>query len=184
MSLTNAKWPKPTGGTTENVVVPLRYRTSASSFTPDYGNLNLGVTSAGPISSLAQAEEFEMAESEYPSREEMNARLEAVRAQNDARFAEVIARLDGLKTEISHLPTVQSMAIGMASAVVATVGLLTAIWAFGGDRFDSGVQLTGMTVERSLEAQRKAEGAEKQAQDANRKLDAVLDILNRRVNTP
>lgn len=75
----------------------------------------------------------------------------------------------------------------MFGAVITTVGLIIAILAFGGDRFDGGVQLTGASVQQAINAETRATNAEKIAKDnAERmkdlggKLNTILDILGER----
>ena len=64
----------------------------------------------------------------------VDARTEATRAQNDAKFAEVIAKIDGFPKPLTWQ---------QAAAVVATgIGIVLAILAFAGDRFDGGMAVT------------------------------------------
>jgi hypothetical protein len=109
----------------------------------------------------------------YPTREEMNKGLEAVGAKNDARFAEVTSGLNTVLAQISILsekidgkPSL-NMLVG-----VAVVGFLAvvAVLAFGGDRFDGGVQVQSTLSESQIESQRLS-------QENARQIDQILRIL-------
>ncbi len=75
----------------------------------------------------------------------VDAKLGEVRAQNDARFAEILSRLE-------RMPSTWTVIAAGVSVFLGIVGVL----AFGGDRFDGGVQVTTAAVERAIEAQRLA----------------------------
>ncbi|MFQ5953768.1 MAG: hypothetical protein ACE5JZ_01730 [Kiloniellales bacterium] len=104
----------------------------------------------------------------------VDAKIETVRVANDARFDEVISRLD-------HVPTTASMLATAAGAIVTIAGILLALLAFGGDRFDAGVQLTSVSVEQALEAQRLAKENTERLEGLDDKLDTVLRMLGERV---
>jgi hypothetical protein len=105
----------------------------------------------------------------------INAKVDAVRAQNDARFAEVLTRLE-------HLPSTASLAWIIAGAVVTTVGLILGILAFGGDRFDGGVQVSSASVQQAIDAREIAEQNAEQVEALNGKLDTLLELMRDRVN--
>ncbi|SET75753.1 hypothetical protein [Paracoccus homiensis] len=96
--------------------------------------------------------------------------METVRAQNDARFAEVLGEIRGIGQRLQHIESSQLSARQLWGAVLtgaATVlGVMLAALAFGSDRFDGGV---GMADQRLEQMQRDAE------QDAIiKRLDALI----------
>jgi len=96
--------------------------------------------------------------------------MEAVKAQNDARFAEILAKLDQMP---KFWPLVMSGFIGIFGAI----GLVFAVLAYASDRFDSGIVAMG-AVEESIDAQREVNAA----QDA--RLDRILKMLEERNTSP
>ena len=101
-------------------------------------------------------------------REYIDARGDGSKAQNNARFAEVLSRLDSLNATVQHLEPVSIWKIvGVAAgAVVALAGLLGIM----ADRFDGGFAASGV-----LSGWMAAQSERDAAQDA--KLDTILDIL-------
>jgi len=91
----------------------------------------------------------------------IDARIEAVKAQNDARFAEVISRLDNM-----HPATWWQNGL----LLIGAVGFVFAILSYASDRFDSGVSAMG-AIEEQMDAQRDTNAA----QDA--RLDKILRTL-------
>lgn len=77
----------------------------------------------------------------------LDAKVDAVKAQNDARFAEVMAKLDALHPATWQ----QNLAVG-ASIAVAVVSIIFAVLAFAGDRFDGGIAATSL-IDKALEEQ-------------------------------
>lgn len=65
----------------------------------------------------------------------LDAKVDAVKAQNDARFAEVLSKINGL-----HPATWQQI----AAIAVGTVGLVFAVLAFSSDRFDGGLAASAL----------------------------------------
>ena len=109
----------------------------------------------------------------------VDAKAEATRAQNDARFAEILARLD-------RMPSNWSMA-GMIAAATATIfGGLLAVLAFGGDRFDGGVQAASASIRQAIEASIEAEDAKKTAEESARRAEEnarKMDKIQRDLDT-
>lgn len=95
----------------------------------------------------------------------------AVRAQNDARFAEVLSRLD-------RMPSSGFMIGTAASTVLGIVGIILAILAFGGDRFSGGVQLSSVSVQQAEDAKRVAGENTKAIEEVSGKLDSLLKMLS------
>jgi hypothetical protein len=88
------------------------------------------------------------------------------RAQNDARFAEVISRLDSLRDLPRFWPLVVSGIVIMTGAI----GIVFTVLSYASDRFDGGIAASGLldTLQQEQE-QRDA------AQDA--KLDQILEAV-------
>lgn len=96
----------------------------------------------------------------------IDAQDEKTRAQNDARFAEVIARLETIST------TMMKQVWGATlSGVAATVGIILAALAISGDRFDGGIAASSLLAPlRDEQTKRDA------VQDA--KVDAILQKID------
>ncbi|MCR9088670.1 MAG: hypothetical protein NXH97_18215 [Rhodobacteraceae bacterium] len=85
----------------------------------------------------------------------LDARIGEVKAQNDTRFIEVLASIDNLKVDIDSKPSPPSI-WQFATLLVAVVGIVFGILAFVGNRFDSGMSVSGVideTANRLLEVQ-------------------------------
>lgn len=110
----------------------------------------------------------------------IDAKTEATRAQNDARFANVLARLDNLASVSDIQDTkkdIQSAKWNVWGASLAVAGLVLAVLAFGGDRFDGGVQISSVMVEQAEEAKRLAAENTEKVDDLSAKLDALISII-------
>lgn len=92
--------------------------------------------------------------------------METVKAQNDARFAEVISRLDALKDLPKFWPLVLSGVVVVAGAI----GLVFTVLSYASDRFDGGVAASGL-----MDVMQKEQIARDAAQDA--KLDQILESV-------
>lgn len=103
----------------------------------------------------------------------VDAKTESVKSQNDARFAEVLSRIDRVSDRIEHLPkplTLKEFIFGGISLGVAGIGLMFGILAFSADRFDGG--LAAGSVKDSIVTEQEARN---DAQDE--KLNRIIDIL-------
>ena len=94
-------------------------------------------------------------------RDYVDAQDASTRAQNDARFAEVVAKLDAI-----NVPTIWQIA-GVAAVTLATA---FAILAYASDRFDGGIAASGL-IDRMQEVQAERDAA----QDI--KLDKILEAV-------
>jgi hypothetical protein len=88
----------------------------------------------------------------------VDAKMDSVRAQNDARFAEVLARLDNIK--VPSLWQLVSIGAGMVLAFVTVVGLMA-------DRFDGGLAASSV-IAPMTEAQNERDAIQ------DKKLDTIL----------
>ena len=122
---------------------------------------------AASLNFTEEKSKFHPMDREVTTKDYIDRSMDAVRAQNDARFAEVLGEIRGLRQDISEKPSVWQMT-GVVFAGAATIlGVALAALSYGGDRFDGGV---GMADQRFEQIQRDAE------QDAIiRRLDAPLD---------
>ena len=106
-------------------------------------------------------------------KEYLDARLEAVKAQNDARFAEVRASLDTILAQVSVVSNKVDDKPSLTWLIgIAVAGFLAvlAVLSFGGDRFDGGVSVQTAVSERTLQAERLSrENAEQ--------IKAILDLI-------
>ena len=96
----------------------------------------------------------------------LESKIETVKAQNDARFAEVISRLDALK----DLPKFWPLVISGVVIVAGAIGLVFTVLSYASDRFDGGIAASGIVS--TLQQEQQARDA---AQDA--KLDQILESV-------
>lgn len=86
----------------------------------------------------------------------LDAKVDAVRAQNDARFAEVVTRLESVAYKIDHAP--KPLGLWQVAGLIATalVAGVTILGVFA-DRFDGGISATGLLdVQGQAQAERDA----------------------------
>jgi hypothetical protein len=112
----------------------------------------------------------------------LDAKVDAVKSQNDARFAEVLSRLDTVNASVQHMEPVSIWKIAslVAAGVFAIAGLLGVM----ADRFDGGVAASGL-----VSAWQSAQFDKDAAQDARlteqsgkidavgSKVDTVIDLV-------
>ena len=110
----------------------------------------------------------------------LDAKVDAVKAQNDARFTEVLSAINRVDERVSHIGsplTWWQMVSGAASVSLVVLTIILGILAFASDRFDGGIAASGMLDEVSkAQANRDAE------QDA--KSDEMLLILKEIAERP
>jgi len=92
------------------------------------------------------------------------AKVDAVKAQNDARFSEVLAELRNMTPG----PTWQQQAL----LLVGAIGVVFAILAYASDRFDGGLAASSITEQ--IAADQRSRDA---AQDV--KLDVIIDAISK-----
>jgi hypothetical protein len=109
----------------------------------------------------------------------VDAQDEKTRAQNDARFAEVrsglndvLAQLKILSDKVDDKPSLKWI-IGVA--FVGFLGVVSVL-AFGGDRFDGGVQVQSALSERAIASARLAE-------ENARQIGEILAVLSQIQNS-
>ncbi len=98
-----------------------------------------------------------------PPMETVDAKISASEARTDTKFAE-------LRGDLKEFATKNTVWGAAATAIVSILGVLLALVAFGGDRFDAGVS-AGSALSPYAEQQRERD----QAQD--RKFDEILKRL-------
>lgn len=103
----------------------------------------------------------------------IDAKTEATRAQNDARFADVRADIATLISKVDAAPTKQTL----WSAVGVTVGVLLAAFAIAGDRFDGGVGLASLSVQQAEDAKRISAGNSERMDEIDQKLDVLIRLI-------
>lgn len=110
--------------------------------------------------------EGEMAES-FTSKDYIDRSMDAVRAQNDARFAEVLAQIGGIGTRLDAIERSQFSPWHVwGAALTGFLGVL-AILAFGGDQFGLGSSLADQRLEQLERDKAQTE-----------KIDAVLNRVD------
>jgi len=150
-----------------------------------------------------------------PTREEIDAKMDAMSARTEASEARISEALEGIRADVkvataewsktlttvnasiaaieaktSHLPTTLGLWAGLATTVVAVVGVLLALLAWGGDRFDGGISAASVTAQQAaqteLQSQQNAEAlnlltqmAKTQQQQLQRQEQQLNDLLAR-----
>ena len=107
------------------------------------------------------------------------AEMETSRARNDAQFAKVMVKIDRVPTieaQRKIYATQRNWFIGLAVAVLAA---LVGLFAFGGDRFESGMAATALIFERSDEARRTSEDNAKDIAEIKEGIENLLEIVRR-----
>ncbi|WP_187430020.1 hypothetical protein ROLI_026570 [Roseobacter fucihabitans] len=104
----------------------------------------------------------------------LDAKVEAVKAQNDARFSEVITKLDSFNGKLdSFNPVSWQQQAGIAiTGIVVTIGLVFSVLAYASDRFDSGIGAMG-AIDDTLDVQRELNAAQ------DKRLNRVIQLLER-----
>ncbi len=110
----------------------------------------------------------------------IDSKVEVVKAQNDARFVEVLAGINSVGERVSHLrePTTwQQLALTMGSVGLVLLGVVFAVLGYASDRFDGGLSASSVKDELAVE-QLKRDAT----QDA--RLDKILSKLDAMTVTP
>lgn len=111
------------------------------------------------------------------TRKEMDAKLAAATARNEAFEHRVDASLARMEAKLRHLPSTLAMVATAASAAAATIGIIIGVLAFGGDRFDSGVQVSTNPTPAASEALAISKQNAQQIQLLAGQVDAVLTAI-------
>ena len=115
--------------------------------------------------------------SDFSAKDYVDISIEAVNSKSDAISAKIFADLDILKANTSTKSTVWGAAL---TGVVAILGIVAGFLAYGGDRFDGGVQLTASSIQYAIDAQKTAAENSKQIQalaEAIQKRDTQIDAM-------
>ena len=109
----------------------------------------------------------------------VDAKTDATRAQNDARFAEVLTSISTLSDKIGGLPSARSNIATVVGTGFAIFLGLVAVLAFAGDRFDGGMAAsTDGAIAREIITQQ-SKDIEKlisaQALENQKMIDALVD---------
>ena len=103
----------------------------------------------------------------------IDSRDEATRAQNDARFAEVLAKLSQTATADGQRKLAFTTGIAIIAAMIA-------LFAFGADRFGSGMSAASLVYEQSDEASRRAEQNERNIKEIRDDLKTLIESIGER----
>lgn len=112
---------------------------------------------------------------------EITARLDATEARIGESLARMEASIGGIKSELDKKPDLQSLIITVATGVVSVIGILIGVLAFGGDRFDGGVQLSSVSVQQAQDAREVAQDALAGVEEVQRQNQMILQLLQERV---
>lgn len=100
----------------------------------------------------------------------IDAKTEATRAQNDARFAEVMSKLESIDRTTAKSWTIY------ASAGALFLGAL-AVWAIMGDRFDGGVQVASVTSDQAARTEILAKNNAESIAELTKNTNAILRVI-------
>ena len=110
----------------------------------------------------------------------IDSRDEVTRAQNDARFAEILAKLDRAATAEG----LRNLTVTMAIAIVATgtgiIGIMIALFAFGADRFGGGTPAASLIYEQSDEAKRRDLENERNIKEIRDDIKMLIETVGER----
>ena len=103
------------------------------------------------------------------TKNDQDAKVDAVRSQNDARFAEVLAKVDGVSSKIDAIPKTITFWEAAGIAASAVIVLITVLGVYSA-QFSAGVNSLGL-LDKAAEVQKSRDDAQDQ------KLDRILDKL-------
>lgn len=82
------------------------------------------------------------------SKDYIDRSMDAVRAQNDARFSEVLSEVRSLRDDVKRIPTLWQIFATVVSSMAVAAGLAFAAWAIAGDHFANGMNLADQRQEQ------------------------------------
>jgi len=113
---------------------------------------------------------------EVSMKDYVDAQDEKTRAQNDARFAEVLSGLGRVDERVSHIAapmTWQQLVLTMASVGLVLIGVVFAALSYASDRIDGGIAASGLLDEFSQSQAERDVGQDAKLDKIIGKLDAI-----------
>jgi hypothetical protein len=101
--------------------------------------------------------------------------MDTVKAQNDARFAEVLGEIRSLGDRVAHIGspmTWQQLALTAGSVGLILMGVVFSVLSYASDRFDGGIAASGL-----LDVMQAEQSKRDTVQDA--KLDEILQAVGK-----
>jgi hypothetical protein len=111
------------------------------------------------------------------TKEYIVARLGEARAQTDARFTEVISKVDFISRQLSDLPGIWKIVGVTATVAGVSLGLVFSILSFAGDRFDVGMTAGSVNDALSRQNAEVIGSLVASSQDQDRRLEAILQAV-------
>lgn len=105
---------------------------------------------------------------------------EVTRAQNDARFAEILAKLSQAATAEGLRNLTVTMVIAIVATGIGIIGIMIALFAFGADRFGSGMSAATLIYEQSDEAKRRAVENERNIKEIRDDIKMLIETVGER----
>ena len=93
--------------------------------------------------------------------------MDAVRAQNDARFSDVLSEVRAINVKLDHVPTTRAMIGSIIGGIVAAVTIGIGVMALFGASFNSGFSLSNI---RATE--------ERIDREQNERIDGILTRMD------
>ena len=107
----------------------------------------------------------------------IDAKLETARAERREDMARIEGQLGVLMAEVTSRPTTGTVLFATFTSAITIIGIVVAVLAYGGDRFDGGVQMTGAVVEDVVENREAVQSNAEAIEAVDDKLDLLLDVL-------
>lgn len=169
-------------------------QSSTESSSPSGLKLTTGDLSSGSSSELERKvkDKSDMAN---PTRDEIDAKLNATEARIETAMARMDSRIDKLgdkldsamavmNTRLDHLPSTWVLVTTVFGAFVATMAAVAGLLSYGGDRFDSGALIATQITETRLLSDENA----RQIKTVAERLDAlpgkILDAIEKKDKAP
>ena len=104
----------------------------------------------------------------------VDAKTEAVEARISASLATIGAKIDTVTAKLDEKPSRSAMYGTVALAAAAGLGILFTVFQIAGSSFGTGAQVTAVSVEQAVEANRLA-------QENARQIELLIDLLGNRI---
>ena len=104
--------------------------------------------------------ESEMSGENRVTREEIDAKLDAMTSRVEASEARIASSLDLIHAELAHVaagvkdkPGLGALVITVSSGIAVALGIVIGLLSFAGDRFDGGIAVSSATAQQAAETQ-------------------------------
>lgn len=116
------------------------------------------------LKSTPAGTESEMSGENRVTREEIDAKLDAMTSRVEASEARIASSLDLIHAELAHVaagvkdkPGLGALVITVASGIAVALGIVIGLLSFAGDRFDGGIAVSSATAQQAAQTQLQSE---------------------------